>query len=82
MSMRTHIHTTSCSPDCARELDVDPASVTGSYRVVSRSGHGNRAADKPRWWPFAIIAYKALVQLCGVLGLAWLARKLGLTVGP
>lgn len=81
MSLKTHKHGPTCPPDCAREHDVDAASATGAYRIVTRQEYGRRPVDKPRWWPFAFTAYKAMIQVCTVLGLAWLAKRLGLTVG-
>jgi hypothetical protein len=84
MSRHTpHVHGPTCSPACAREWDLDETTPTSAYRIVARKGYGNRAKqDKPRWWPFAFHAYKAIIQLLGVVGLAWLAKKLNLTVSP
>lgn len=86
--MRPHVHTAECfdpaRPPCSRTWDLEEAderTVTGAHRIVTRTGYGKRPGDKPRWWPFAFHAYKALVQLAGLIGLAWLAKKLGLTVG-
>jgi len=80
-----HKHTAECAgrvPPCDRQWDVDPSTPTGSWQVVTRHKYGNRPkVDKPRWWPFVLIAYKAAVQVATVLGLAWLAKRLGLTVG-
>jgi hypothetical protein len=79
---RQHVHGPACAPSCAREWDLDEKTETSAFRIVTRQGYGNRPKhDKPRWWPFAFHAYKALVQLAGLVGLAWLAKKLGLTVG-
>ena len=76
----THRHTVACPPDCTREVDVDPASVTGSYRIVMRKKYGNRPGDdKPRWWPLVHHAWKAAVNVLTIVGLAWLLKKLGLT---
>ena len=81
--MIVHKHGPNCQVNCTRTEDVDPHTATGAYRIVAQKGYGKRDPhDKPRWWPFAFHAYKALVQLAGVVGLAWLAKKLGLTMGP
>lgn len=80
--MVPHLHRSDCPPNCTRTEDVDVERPTGAYLIVSRKKYGARPTDKPRWWPFAFHAYKALVQLAGLLGLAWLAKRLNLTVVP
>ena len=78
-----HVHTERCPPHCSRTEDVDERTATGAYRIVARRGYGNRPhIDKPRWWPFAFHAYKALIQLLGTLGILWVVNKLGWKVGP
>jgi hypothetical protein len=79
---RPHVHGADCAPDCAREWDLDETTPTAAYRIVARKGYGHRHQhDKPRWWPFAFHAWKALIQLGGMVGLYWVAKKLGLTIG-
>jgi hypothetical protein len=68
-----------CPPRCTRTEDVDPRTTTGAYHIVSKTIYGRRPGDKPRWWPFAFHAYKAIVQVVTVLGLAWVLKRLGLT---
>ena len=78
---RPHQHRPDCPAGCSREWDLDETTPTASYRIVTRSGYGNRPkTDKPRWWPFVFHAYKASIQLLGFILLAWLAKKLGLAV--
>ena len=79
---RPHVHDEHCNPACSREWDLDDRTPTAAWHIVSRERYGNRKQDrKPRWWPFAFHAFKAVVQLLGIVALAWIAKKLGLTVG-
>lgn len=81
MAHRVHKHVPTCPSHCTREWDLDERSETGAYRIVARAGYGSRKAyDKPRWWPFAFQAYKAIVQLIGLLALYWLAKKLNIAI--
>jgi hypothetical protein len=83
MTMTPHVHGRDCPGHCSREWDVDPATTTGSWRVVTRKGYGSRPkVDRPRWWPLLLIGYKAVVQLLGILALAWVAKACGLKVTP
>jgi hypothetical protein len=76
-----HHHGPECPPHCTRERDLSETTPTGAYHIIARGPlYGNRRKDtKPRWWPFAFHAYKAAIQVATVLGLAWLAKRLGLT---
>jgi hypothetical protein len=78
---RPHLHDPDCAPDCARTVDLCEETPTAAFRIVARRGYGHRHKhDKPRWWPFAFHAYKALIQLTGIAALAWVAKKCGLTI--
>jgi hypothetical protein len=78
---RPHVHDGYCAPDCARVEDLDETSQTAAYRIMARKGYGHRhPKDKPRWWPFAFHAYKAIIQVTGIAALAWVAKKCGLTI--
>ena len=80
---RPHAHTSDCPAHCSRLWDLDERTSTAAYRIVARHAYGNRPKkDKPRWWPFAFHAYKALIQLLGAAGLLWLAKKCGLGGSP
>jgi hypothetical protein len=62
---------------------MDERTPTAAYHIVARDRYGSRKRDtKPRWWPFAFHAWKSLVQLLGIVALAWIAKKCGLTVTP
>lgn len=65
-----------------RTETVDHRTPTGTYRIVARKGYGNRKYDRPAWWPFAYHAFRALVQLLGVIALAYVAKRCGLVVPP
>lgn len=81
--MTHHVHNKDCPGHCSREVDVDPRTTTGTYRIVARKGYGSRPKhDKPWWFPFVFHAYRSIIQLLGLVGLAWLMRKLGLAVVP
>ena len=77
---RPHVHDEHCGPTCSREWDMDERTPTAAYHIMARDRYGSRKHDtKPRWWPFAYHGFKAAVQVVTVLGIAWLAKKLGLT---
>ena len=80
---RVHVHDEHCPAHCTRGSDLSETTPTGAYHIIARGPlYGNRRKDtKPRWWPFAFHAFKAVVQLLGIVALAWIAKKLGLTVG-
>jgi len=79
---RHHQHGDGCSPTCSREWDVDERTPTAAYHIIARGNYGKRPkADKPRWWPFAYHGFKQLVNLIGIVVLALVAKKCGLTVG-
>lgn len=59
---------------------MDERTPTAAWAIATRKGYGARRKDtRPRWWPFAFHAYKAAIQVATILGLAWAAKKLGLT---
>jgi hypothetical protein len=76
-----HVHGKDCAPGCVREWDLDESTQTAAYRIVAQDGYGKRHKhDKPRWWPFAFHAYKALIQLLGLVALYWVSKLLHLPV--
>ena len=72
---RPHVHTPECHATCSRQVDLDERSITGAYRIVTRTAYGTRKRDvKPRWWPFAFHAFKAAIQFVVAVLTLWLAR--------
>lgn len=78
--MTPHLHGPDCHPHCNREVEVDERSVTGAHRIVTRRGYGRRPGDKPRWWPFAFHAYKAVVQVVTLVAIALIVKHCGIPV--
>jgi len=66
-------------------VDLDPRSVTGLHKLIKvakeikASGRTPRKTDRSLLWWFGYHAVKAMWQLAGLVGLAWIAKKLGLT---
>jgi hypothetical protein len=59
---------------------MDETTPTAAWAIATRKGYGARRKDtRPRWWPFAFHAFKAVVQLLGIIALAWVAKRCGLT---
>jgi hypothetical protein len=67
-----HVHNATCPKDCSRLVDLDPHSATDSYSLVTR--RLVRSDEKPRWWPFAMMAWRRLCDF-GILLLAALVLK-------
>ena len=83
---RPHVHDESCPGACSRESEIDARSVTGLHRLVKvvkeakAQGRPPRRNDRSLAWWFGYHAVKALTQIAGLVGLAWIAKKLGLHI--
>ena len=78
--MIPHRHTAACPKHCNRVTDLDPHSPTDSFRIVTR--RLVRSDEKPRWWPFAMMAWRRLVDLGLLIVAAVLLKYCGLAVTP
>jgi hypothetical protein len=75
-----HKHDASCPPNCSRVKDLDPHANTDSWKIVTRAGL-KRQSERPRWWPFAMMAWRRLIDFGILILAAVLLKHCGLTVG-
>lgn len=75
-----HRHDATCPPSCTRVEDLNPHGNTDSYRIVTRKLV--RSNEKPRWWPFAMMAWRRAIDFGLLILAAVLLKHCGLVVSP
>lgn len=59
---------------------VDPTTITGSYRALVKREYGKREGDKPLWWVFLYHLLKALGALLPYAVAALIFKACGMDI--